>query len=208
MFGVLRLQGPNATDQLTREAADEAGLDTRGSPVKGSWRVADAERRLCGAALEGSAACADRGGSIAGRRGKKVRACRLKKSMLWELGRRGFGELLVYENVSVGIQWVSELLDLQAWAARHDCAVGGCDGSDSRRRCAGARSRCGVADMDRLRTDVWATNCRHSFRSDGRAIAPDGFLDELELLSYHDATCVEAKDPSAGLARQRQVSEL
>ncbi|KAG7122847.1 hypothetical protein HYQ44_003745 [Verticillium longisporum] len=59
-----------------------------------------------------------------------------------------------------------------------------------------------------LRTDVWATNCRHSFRSDGRAIAPDGFLDELELLSYHDATCVEAKDPSAGLARQRQVSEL
>ncbi|RNJ53651.1 hypothetical protein D7B24_001557 [Verticillium nonalfalfae] len=60
-----------------------------------------------------------------------------------------------------------------------------------------------------LRTDIWVTNCRHSFRSDGRAIAqPDSLRNKLELLSDPDATYVEAKDPSAGLACQGEVSEL
>ncbi|EEY17553.1 predicted protein [Verticillium alfalfae VaMs.102] len=190
------LTGPNATDQLAREATDEAGFDPRlaGEGLVSalweyeqniflvchcryrSWRIADAKRRLRGAALEGSAACADRGGSDAGGRGK-LRACRLKKSMLREVDRRGFGERLVSANFVCGrISGVGALV-LGRGAA--------------------------------LQTAIWVTNCRHSFRSDGRAIAqPDSLRNKLELLSDPDATYVEAKDPSAGLACQGDVSEL
>ncbi|CRK20873.1 hypothetical protein BN1723_012184 [Verticillium longisporum] len=189
LFGMTSCSGPlltdpNATDQLAREATDDAGFDPR---LAGE---ADAKRRLRGAALEGSAACADRGGSVAGGRGK-LQACRLKTSMLRELGRRGFGEYLVHKNVSVDIQWFSELLDLRAWAARPDYAVGGCDGSDFRRWCAGARSRCG-----RIWTGYGPISGSRTaaivFCSDGRAITqPDGFLNELELMSYDNAACTQ-----------------